>query len=285
MARQPLLAAVLLVALVRVSGLAQAPPQSPSLEELLGRVARYLATYERTFSGVVSEEHYVQARVPAVGLGRSTQSRNDRRELTSDVVAVTDTGHTWLSFRDMFAVDGTPVRDRDERLQTLLLTPRPDLMKKAREIADEGARFNIGTVVRNINFPTMALAFLAASNQARSHFKIKGTEVVGTTRAIVISFNEFASPTIVRSAGADLPLVGRFWIEPETGAVLKIEANDDAKRFSGQTEVTFGYIDKLQMWMPVEMKDTSSTSYETVRGHATYSNFRRFGVSTGVVIK
>ena len=58
-----------------------------------------------------------------------------------------------------------------------------------------------------------------------------------------------------------------------------------AKRFSGQTEVTFGYVDKPQMWMPVEMKDTSSTSYETVRGHATYSHFRRFGVSTGIVIK
>ena len=263
---------------------AQSANELPSATLLLSRAAKYLETYEKAFSGVVSEEHYTQTKVPATGAFGSPSS-NMRRELTSDIIGIADTSHIWLAFRDVFAVDGSPVRDRDQRLQNLFLSAKDDMIRRARDIADEGARFNIGSVVRNTNFPTMALAFLAAENQARSEFQVRGTDKIGAIRAVKLSFEEKQTPTIVRSGELDLPMHGTFWIDPATGAILKIESHLDATTFSGEMTVEFSMIDKLKLWMPVKMDDVSSTAREAIRGRATYSNFRKFGVSTDVIIK
>ena len=265
---------------------AQKADSEPSLDLLLTRAAAYLADYEKAFSSVVSEERYVQMRTDMrVDRSPLAGSRYVARELKSDVIAAAGTGHAWVSFRDVYAVDGGQVRDRDERLQKLFLDPKSDPMPKARAIADEGARFNLGTVSRNVNSPEMPLTFLAADNQPRSKFKLRGTEKIDGVETRIIEFDETGRPTIVRSGKDDLPVSGRFWVEPASGRVMKAAARFEAPGVIGEITVTFGYIEKLRMWMPVAMDDSIKNPRETVTGHATYSNFRRFGVTTEIVIK
>ena len=49
--------------------------------------------------------------------------------------------------------------------------------------------------------------------------------------------------------------------------------------------VTYEFIDKLNLWMPVAMDEEYRVSGTLVEGHATYSNFRRFSVETHTIIK
>lgn len=282
MSRWPAIAVALLVAtsLAPAQKLTDAP-----VDVVLKRTAEYLVDYAKSYASVVAEEHYTQSlrakRVVTLG------SINDglRTQLKSDVVAISDITQAWINFRDVFEVDGRSVRDRDQRLQKLFLEPKNDPLAKARSITDEGARFNLGTVSRNVNFPTMALTFLAGANQARSKFVRAGDGKVAGVETEILEFEETERPTIVRSGAADLPVAGRFWIEPITGRVMKSAVRFESRDFKGDVTVTFGFVEKLKMWLPVEMADSCAGPRETVTGRATYSNFRRFGVSTDVVIK
>lgn len=265
-------------------GGAQKPAKVP-LGVLLDRVGSYLTGYAKAYASVVAEERYTQNSRAKRATTLGGLSITGRRELKSDMVAIADSDQRWLSFRDVFSVDGNPVRDRDQRLQTLFLQPQSDPLIKARAIGDEGARFNLGTIARNVNFPTMALTFLVTGNQSRSKFRLGGDSKVNKVETIELSFEEVDRPTIVRSGTADLPVAGRFWIEPETGRVMKSSVRFESREFAGEVNVTFDYVAKVKLWVPVEMDDTCSSPVETVSGRASYTNFRQFGVSTDVVIK
>jgi hypothetical protein len=256
----------------------------PHLDVLLARAAAYLTAYETAFAGTVSEEHYVQS-LRDTNASVFTTLQWKRRALSSDIVAAPDPVHAWMSFRDVFAVDGVNVRDRDERLQELFLAPKADPFGQARRIADEGALFNLGRIARNVNFPTLPLTFLADENQSRSEFKREGTSTINGVHVVEVSFKEKGRPTIVRSGAADLPVSGRFWLEPDSGRVMKAAVTYDSRTFSGKVTVTFAFAEKLKLWMPAEMDDVMTSGIETVTGHATYDNFRRFGVTTDVIIK
>src|SRR4051812_45702654 len=103
---------------------AQAPDQ---LDAILDKAGDYVSTYQRTFVGVVAEETYRQN---TRGVGRTDQRGfasegvGQRRDLKSDVLLVrAPAGDGWIQFRDVFEVDGKPVRDRAERLAKLFLQP------------------------------------------------------------------------------------------------------------------------------------------------------------------
>lgn len=276
-------AAVLVVVLASPSAIGADRPQSslPSAPELLTRVDAYLTEFAKAYAQVVAEEHYHQSMRPnRVSVGLTTITT---RDLESDVVAVSDSTQAWLNFRDVYAVNRVGVRDRDERLANLFLKGAGDPLAKARVIADEGARFNLGTIARNVNFPAMALTFLATVNQPRSKFRVAGRSIVGKTGTVTLEFEETQQPTLVKSDTLDLPVSGKFWIEPVTGRVMKSSMHFESKEFSGDIEVTYGFVEKLKLWLPIEMKDSTSGPREEVIGRATYENFRLFG--TSVVIK
>ena len=77
----------------------------------------------------------------------------------------------WLGFRDVVAVDGVRVPDRDERLDQLFADAssasgldRATTVRAAR-IVRESARFNIGTMQRTINNPAVVLELLGRPMQ------------------------------------------------------------------------------------------------------------------------
>lgn len=266
--------ALMAIALVQVSA------QKPDVGALLTKSASYLAGYEKAFSVVVAEESYLQTVVTVAG-GAATRRH---RTLRSDVLQTSVGQDAWLAFRDVFEVDGQPVRDRDTRLQKLFLDAPAEAVVQGRRIADESARYNIGSLQRNINVPTMALTYLRGANQARSAFKDAGRQSVDGVDAVVLTFVEKAKPTIVRSGTRDLPATGRFWIEPESGRVLKTEVAIAGAGSPAKVTVTYGPVPKLTTWAPVFMKEDYD-GRETIHAEATYSNFRQFSVAVAEKIK
>lgn len=93
-------------------------------------------------------------------------------------------------------VDGTFV-DGKARLDDIAAAP--DLLRRLRAIRDEGARFNIATVYRNLNDPTFALMFLDPAAQGRFTFKLAGQEKINGTDTVTLTFFEQKKPTLVRT--------------------------------------------------------------------------------------
>ena len=139
----------------------------------------------------------------------------------SDFLLVQVPGEGWLPFRDVFERDGKQVRDREERLAKLFLNGSRTAIDQARAIMNEGARYNIGNVERNINTPTLPLPFLTLL-KGRFTFKLLKRE--DDDPGEVIEFKETGRPTFVTTAGnRDLPVNGRFWVDARDGTILRTE--------------------------------------------------------------
>ncbi len=217
------------LALVLASTIARGAPP-PSTKDVLAHAAAYVADFEQRLSGIVVEERYEQvvtfpARRPLV--------EPMRRRLESDLLLVRPIhADAWFQFRDVFAVDGEPVRDRSDRLVKLFMDPTATTDSQIRGILADSARYNIGSLVRTINTPVLPLQFLETGNQRRFSFKRAADRAPAamtreepappgrftvTTEVWVVAFSETRRGTMVRTtAGRDLPARGRFWIEPET---------------------------------------------------------------------
>lgn len=256
--------------------------QAASLEEILERAAVYAQGYQRDFTSVVAEEHYVQT-VTRRGGGV------ERRTLRSDFMLLRgDAGRApWLSFRDVFEVDGTAVAGERGRLERWLRDSRASFASRARALALDQARYNIGDVVRTINVPLLPLEFLARENQDRFRFRLRGRETVMGTETVVVTFEERRKPTLIRTPdGDDVPANGTFWIEPSSGRVLETDLRTgESGRGQVRTRIVVTYQpnERLNMLVPSSMEETYLAARETITGTARYSNYRRF--ETDVRIK
>lgn len=249
---------------------------------MLRRAGAYVRAYEEKLSALIAEEHYRQ-RITRHGFNGSTRTRT----LRSDVLVVRQEagGLPWLLFRDIFEVDGHAVRDRESRLEKLFVESGPDANTRAQAIVDEGARHNLGPILRNYNVPTLVLAFLHPDLQPRFHFEGAGAMpvVVGGRSLVRIAFREVARPTLIRGkpGSGGIPCRGTVWIDPHDGAVartdLRVEDLPGTPGLAAQLETRFEPVPAFGLWLPVEMKDGwqwSAQSY-VFDARATYSNFRR----------
>src|SRR5262249_28740014 len=148
-----------------------------------------------------------------------------QRRLRSDYLLVRlDGGGGWMPFRDVFEVDGVAVRDRQDRLSTLFLTPSSTSFEHASAVLRESTRYNLRHVEPTTHLPPLALLFLTDDVRGRFPFARESEETVAGKPAWVVSYKEHARPTLIRSGRErDLPLAGRLWIEPASGLVLKTE--------------------------------------------------------------
>jgi VWFA-related protein len=250
----------------------------PELDGLLARVSEYVAAYGPLLSSIVSEERYVQ---DATQNGVRT-----RRTIVSDFLTVRMEGlEGWLPFRDVFEVDGTRVRDREDRIARLFIDkPTAERVnQRAREILIEGARFNIGALRRTLNVPTLPLWFLEAASVRRFAFKKAAEEDLDGTRVWVLDYTEVQFPTFIRtSQGEDRPSWGRIWVDPLTGTVHRTVLK------AGVATVTVSYgkwTDLPGVWLPLEMTEDYTPGAQTINGKARYSKFRRFQVTTDQEIR
>ena len=296
---RPGCAARLALCLVAPLMLALAPGRvaaaaEPSVVEVLNRAGAYVTAYEAAFRVVVAHEVYVQRRRGSPG-GPVMETRR----LVSDValVRVRDARLPWWLLRDVHEVDGRAVRDRQARLEKLLLVGPAEGFAQARAIADEGTRYNLGSSVRNFNVPTLVLAFLHPALQPRFAWDWKGTVSIEGRRFVQLGFQELGSPTVVRGPEShpDVVASGRVFIhDGPDGTVGRTELVLDHPGGGVRTRATldteYRPYRALAMWVPVEMRDRVQTELVNVRGRsgtvefvdglATYSDFLQAGVTT-----
>jgi hypothetical protein len=290
MIRTRLLASAMTAVLVTPTDLLA---QGRQLDQILTRLSSYLSTYEERMSAVVAEEAYDQLYEHAVP--SSPVQRTEHRSLTSDFVFLTVSGDlAWMGFRDTFAVDGEPVRDRDERLQRILSTGQADALTQAYRIANDNARYNLGGVTRTINVPTFALGLLEAKNRFRFKVRQNGTEAVDGHLLTRLEFRESRRPTIIRGVeGGDQPATVTALVDAESGAVHRtvVEITAARNRSPLTTTITVGYREDpvMGMLVPHDMLESHvspavmSLNGFRITGRAVYTNYRRFQTSGRIV--
>jgi len=292
------LAAAPWIPLVAVAGEPPRPPlegapggQDSELARILEKAGDYVVEYEQRFSGLVAEEEYEHwldagisqsqyqpgdftSRLRAVE-GRSQRAHISRRTTRADLVFVSlGPPFLWGTFRDVFAVDGEPVRERDGRLERLLAEAGTSAAARARRIEEESEAYSIGPLVRTINVPVLPLVFLHPKNQARLAFERKGRRRIAGVQGVEVRFEETARPTLVRGGReADLPAKGSFWIDPESGAVLRSRVEFTSSQSKARLETEYRSEPGLALWVPSEMEER----YEGSGARARYSGFRRIG--------
>lgn len=260
--------------------------QPLTLDELLFRANEAVTAYEKQFSSVVAEERYIQRVV------RSDGGLERARTLVSDYLMIRLPGQdSWMGFRDVFEVDGKPVRDREVRLQKLFLEGLGEAMGQVAKIARESARYNIGDVQRTINLPTLPLIFLHALNQHRFYFEKAGEERVGDVQAWIVAYSEHVRPTLVRAGRGDIFARGRFWIETAGGRVIRSELilGDNNTQVRSTITVNYRPDQTLGLWVPTDMTEVYQNprrpEADRIEATATYANFRRFQVKTEETIR
>ena len=275
--RRPGLAAVIGVVLARCV-LAQT-----DVSVIVDRAGAYVETFQQNFGSVVAEERYEQRlrRNPGATTAVRGSSGPVETVLVSDFLLVQVKGEGWLPFRDVFERDGKPVRDREARLSTIFLTGGRNAFDQARAVMDEGARYNIGNVNRNINVPTLPLMFLTERHRSRFDFKLGKRN--DSDPGIEIEFRERTHPTFVSTTGGrDLPVNGSFWVNESDGTVLRTELKAIDTSVDALITVTYAKDEGIGLFAPSRMEERYRRPRDPmeVYGVATYSRFRRFQVNT-----
>lgn len=253
------------------------------VSDLLDHASAYVSAYFREFSTIVAEERYVQDSRPLAGVdifGQSTVAGPAQHvELRSDVLLVTPTpSSNWLTFRDVFSVNGREVRDRAFRLAQLFLYPPPDFGDRISAIAAAGYRYNIGAKERTLANPMLAAAFLQREYRGRFDFRIAGIDAARGADVWIVKFKERARPTILRTPDdRNVTAAGRFWIQGASGRLLQSELETS----TGDKVMTlWTYDERLGLDVPSEMRDIAWFNRTPITGVAKYLNFRRFEVTT-----
>lgn len=262
--------------------------QTPSLDEVMKNAAGYVAAFHRQFSGIAAEETYLQ---DTMNPQRSAMTMPRKRALRSDLLLVRPEGaDRYVELRDVFEVDGAPVRDRQARVERLL--NEANAGDKVASIIRESARYNLGRVERNVNTPLMPLSFLSATNQRRFRFKhVEKNQPVFAdkqqaaanelavfrvaTEMWTVEYEERGKNTVIKTPdGRDLPVRGRFWINPATGAVLISELVVPGVGVYARITTSYQSEPLMGFLVPVEMRELYLTDRERISGIATYGRFR-----------
>ena len=282
--------------------------QEPTLDVVLARVAAYATQFRNGLSGIVTEERYDQSALPpsadaTLGRGvpptgrRASRSNTERIILRSDFLLVRPPGaDRAIEFRDVFEVNGRATRDRDERLTRLFLNPTSSSMAQVQRITNESARYNIGTIQRTLNTPTLPLLFLEQPLQHRFTFtrvddreptlELSAPIAPPSADVWVVVYEEAPGRTLIRGRDdKDFPVRGRFWIQPAEGRVVATELMLQDAEVEATVDVRYQFNTGIDHVVPVEMRELYRDLHGAqVEGTATYSNFRRFQVKVEEVL-
>jgi len=276
-----------------------------TLDQLLNRSAWYLDYFIDQFENVVAQEDYMQdssAPLPSFvpfsgGRGGGVMvpppsatdlARARHRDLRSDFLLVKSPETLDLiPFRDVIAVDGVAVRDREERLARLFLNPTKDAMAHARAVSEEGSRYNIGNMKTTLGNPVFGISVLQLTYQPRFRFSLGKEDRSVGVGVWTVDYQEVASPAMIRGeAGRELFSHGRVWIDAQTGRVLRTELQVEQPAIRAKVTTTFRLDPKFDIAVPSEMREVYTfANGNTVKTVASYGRFRRFDVTADEEIK
>jgi len=250
--------------------------------EVMRRAHEYTVIYEdHEVATVRARELYQQQWLDA-----KARTKAERLLISDYSLFQVPPSEDWFALRDVYEVDGVPVSDRAARLADLFSRPREAQGDRAMEIMKESGRFNLAPDLyyRTVNVPTFALRFLRPASRSRVVFNKLGEERVESTASWIVEYRETKGPTFIATPeGRALPGHGRFWIEPDTGAVVRSEmVVGGTRRMPARVTITVTYRHEpaLGFRVPIEMLERYDnprrTKDDVVVARATYSEFRRF---------
>jgi len=263
---------------------AQAPgasrPPDTSAKAVVARAVAYLKDYKESLQFVLSDE--VATQDVFNERGRRAAHRETSGEFFLTYLA-SEGG--WVGVRDIAVVDGVAVEKRDN-LRDLLT--RSSFARIGRQLADRNARYNIGSISRNVNDPMMALLVLDDRHRDRFKFERRRVEPTPGGPMVTVEFTEKDDPTLVSGAdGRPIFAKGELVIDATTGRVVRTVITLKDGRTSGTLTTVFSEHEKMGLWLPASLTENydhrSGSLEEKVVVHSTYTNYRRFNVN--VVIK
>ncbi len=262
----------------------QAPPivaaQAPSLSQLLARAGEHVRRFEQAFALVLSDEDYDQH-----ASGRGYIGPPHRRMRSEMLFMWLPDEAVWLTVRNVATVDGRDVVGSQERLDDAMRATAAERPLRLRALVNESARFNIGRLFRNFNYPTLVLSYLDPVMQPRFTFSGARRERVNGIETWQVNYAERTTPTVIQGDGANRMSRGAVWIADRDGALVRTRLELTIPRAESTgwatVEVDYQHNTKLGMWVPVKMRETymemrGATLDERISGEATYSNFRQF---------
>ena len=198
-----------------------------------------------------------------------------------------------MTVRNVRRVDGRSEPDASIGIDQALSLPPGRCLERLKALADLGARYNLGSLQRNVNDPTLPLMLAALIQQSRFRYTIEGRELVAGVETTRLAFTETTRPTVIRGRdSSNVPSSGRLWVD-EDGTVWRTElratAYDRATRVeaSAVIRVTYRWEDKLGITVPDRMDEDyrygDARRIMFVGGHATYDGYRRFETSARVL--
>jgi hypothetical protein len=244
----------------------------------LGKLRAYLAAYEPRIAALVAEERFVQIQENA------RRRRRTRQVLDSEIGFLRlPGGQVWLGQRRVRRVDGRAIGNRAPALSELFGAAGTDLLVRAKAIADENARHNLGAA-RSINVPTLPLDLLDARNAAAFTVAAGPTRVIRGHQVQLLTLEERPPGRLVgfedtRFVRTDV----RAWVAPETGTLVEAEIDlyppVPLRRIQHTIRVSFAADRALEMFVPTELEEQAPG----FSGRATYRKFRRFATSARIV--
>jgi len=252
---------------------AQAPVVDLTADGVAAAASKYVAEYQQAFAFVVAEEVYQQQLIED---GVPTQMRRIEGELYMTYLSADD---EWITVHDVVTVDGRPLADREDLAR---LVQAGDVRGAVDRVANRNAAFNIGTIIRNFNEPTLPLLILTEKRLKHSRFRRTRLDNDGDTTLVTLSFEEKERPTLIASAtGGAVYSKGTFLIEAGTGRVRATTIELEDGRVKARLSTTYAPDERLGLWVPVTFsehyeRDHRGGKREVVTGESVYTNYRRF---------
>jgi hypothetical protein len=256
-----------------------AADEDVSLKSTLAAARRYLAEYEHDLAYLLADESYTQHVTDRAG--RETGIRAMSAEI---FLTFLPEHHTWIAVRDVTAVDGQPIEDRDDLSALLRRDVVTDL---ARTLAERNARFNIGLVRRNFNEPTLGLQLLESQRSSGIRFSVARVERDADRAIVTLNFKETDVPTIVHGEdGRPIFATGEVAIEAGTGRIRRTQMRLKYGPVTATLTTIYGLEPKLNIWVPTVFRERyeadSRSISELIDCEANYSNYRRFEVTVRI---
>lgn len=281
------LAAVPLAALIW----AQPAPQAAALDltHTIRIASAWTARFTQNLSGLLFRERYLQKTLGAAagtpGVGTQTRSREFLTEANVFLLHAPATGE-FVLFRDVYHANGRDITNHTARLQTLLADGSERAVEQAKRLTDASAAFNLGSVNRNVNIPTMGLRYLDAAVVGGVRFREAGRETVQGLDTVIVDFEEVGVPTLVRGTGdTDVPARGRYWIHVGSGSVPRAHVDFAGVDVEGRMEIDLMMHPQAAAWVPKEMTEVWRALGQRITGLAQYDRYQRLTVATGEIIR
>ncbi len=252
-----------------------APKHDKSLDAVVAKATAYVADYRDQLTYVMATERSKQTLTGTYAPGGSIEET-----LASDVYFVyIPADRVWMAVRDVETLDGKAIKERDNVRELL----NSGQVGAARALKDRNARYNLGTILRNFNEPTLSLLVVDEQHRRRFAFERRSSRGATTT----VSFVEYSTPTlIIDTGGKPAYSSGELTLDTATG---RIERAKLQVRLSGGIDAilttTYKLEPKLKMWVPSkfdELYTLRGRRPEKITVASTYSDFSRFDVSVRI---